>query len=104
MQQVVQILWTAPNFDEAKQISEDLVKERLVACAQILTEMESIYIWKDKLETAKEVQVCLKTTENHFSQIQEYIGQKCSYELPEILKLSVGGSKMYLKWVISNVK
>jgi periplasmic divalent cation tolerance protein len=103
MDQVIHVFWSAANHEEARQISRSLVEKKLVACAQISSEVESIYIWKDELKTASEVKVYLKTIERHFSQIEEYIIKNASYDLPEILKTSVSGSKLYLKWVVNNV-
>ncbi len=103
MDQVIQVFWSAANREEARQVSRELVEKKLVACAQISSEIESVYLWKGSVETSSEVKVYLKTIERHFTEIEEFIIQNSSYELPEILKTSVSGSKLYLKWVISNV-
>ncbi len=103
MDQVIQVFWSAANIDEARTISRDLVEKKLVACAQVSSAIESIYFWKESVQTSSEVKVYFKTIERHFSEIEEFIIQKSSYELPEILKTSVSGSKLYLKWVVTNV-
>jgi len=103
MDQVIHVFWSAANKEEARQISRGLVEKKLVACAQISSEIESIHFWKGEVQTSSEVKVYLKTIERHFIEIEEFIILNCSYELPEVLKTPVSGSKLYLKWVISNV-
>ena len=99
MEKVIQIEWVAANLEEARSISLSLVEKRLVACAQIVPEIESVYLWKGKIETSKEVKVYLKSSKKHFLQIKEFILRNVSYELPEILQITIEGHAPYLKWI-----
>ena len=100
MSEMIEIHWTTGSIDEARRVCRYLVQERLVACAQITPWQESIYMWDNKLETAQESKVTLKTSREHFEAIEKVILDNSSYELPEITwRLVDGGHEEYLKWV-----
>lgn len=99
--QIVYIFWTCRNNGEAKKIVHGLLDQRLIACASIFPEIESIYRWEGKIEESREIKVILKTLATHFDSIQSYIRAHCSYEVPEILQVDIAqGNPAYLSWVI----
>lgn len=101
----VQVLWSAASINEARLVCRYLVEKRLIACAQILPWIESIYMWNNRLDTAQESLVLLKTREEHVSQIEEVIQANTSYEVPEILVTSIdGGLQKYLSWIEESTK
>jgi periplasmic divalent cation tolerance protein len=101
---MIQIQWTAPHVDEARPIIIELLQKKLVACANILSHMESFFTWKDQLESSMEVKVLLKTKEEYFAKIEEIIKSRCSYEVPEILFVRIdGGNRAYFDWVAKEV-
>lgn len=96
----IEVTWTSGSLDEARRISRYLVQERLVACAQIIPWIESIYMWNQQLETAQESKIVLKTRVENYDKIKEIIEQNCKYEVPEILWTRInGGNKGYLDWL-----
>src|SRR5512143_3030267 len=97
---MIQVQWTAASLEEARRIARQLVEKRLVACANLIPHVESIYRWKDKIETAEEVKVLLKTKAEHFSAVKTWIEQNSSYEVPEVSKIQFDEiSSAYAKWV-----
>jgi periplasmic divalent cation tolerance protein len=99
--QVIYVFWTCRDRQEAKEIVRGLLDLRLIACASLFPEVESIYRWEGKIEEGREIKVILKTTAVHFDQIRSYIQARCSYEVPEILQVNIGnGNPSYLSWVI----
>jgi periplasmic divalent cation tolerance protein len=101
----VQISWTAATLEEAREVSSYLVREGLVACANIIPSIESIFLWKGLLEKAQEAKVIFKTRSERFSEVKKCILEKSSYEVPEILKLPIlGGHDAYLAWIDQVVK
>ena len=62
----IQIYWTCGSLDEARKISRQLVEAKLVACANIIPWVESIFIWNDQLDTSQETKVIFKTRDEHF--------------------------------------
>lgn len=96
----IQIHWTCASLEEARKICTLLVEKRVVACAHMIPEMESVFLWKGKIDTAKEVKVVFKTKEHLFEEVKKLILQNCSYEVPEILKTPIlDGHAPYLKWI-----
>ncbi len=99
---MIYIFWSCRDKKEAKKIIEELLDKRLVACASILPEIESIYRWEGKIEESREVKVILKTLVEHYDAIENTILTQCSYEVPEILQVDiVQGNPRYLSWVLS---
>jgi periplasmic divalent cation tolerance protein len=97
---MIYIFWTCKDKEEAKKIIFGLLDKRLVACASILPEVESIYRWEGKIEEGKEVKVIFKTQSKCFDLICSYIIEKGSYQVPEVLQVDVAkGNPRYLSWV-----
>lgn len=99
-EELIEIHWTSGSLDEARRISRYLVQERYVACAQIIPWVESIYMWDNKLETAQESKIILKTRIENYEKIKIVIEQNCKYEVPEITWVKIdGGNKDYMDWL-----
>ncbi len=94
------IFWTCSDVDEARRIGRLLVKQRLVACVNIIPGIQSIYYWEERVASDDEVKVLLKTTKERFDAVREIIEQEASYDLPEITYIELaGGNSAYLDWV-----
>lgn len=94
------IQWTSANIDEARVIARQLVEGKHVACANIIPVVESIYLWKGKVETDQEVKVFFKTREEKFDVVKEFIRNNASYEVSEILKINIDdANEEYLQWI-----
>ncbi|EKE08761.1 MAG: hypothetical protein ACD_17C00008G0002 [uncultured bacterium] len=101
---MIYIFWTCRDKDEAKRIVHELLDRKLIACASIFPEIESIYRWEGKMEEGREIKVILKTLPKCFDAIQKYIQSHCSYEVPEILQVDViQGNPAYLAWVANEI-
>jgi len=100
MSDFIEVHWTSGSIDEARRICRFLVQERLVACAQIIPWIESLYMWNNRLETGQESKVALKTRRERFGRIKEVIQKNSSYEVPEITFVAIeGGNEEYLRWI-----
>ena len=95
------VMVTCGSRAEAKKIARAVVQARLAACANVLgSPVESIYRWKGKVETAKEVLLLAKSTRKRFSALEREIRRMHSYETPEIIALPIAeGSRAYLRWL-----
>ena len=96
----VLILTTLPEALDVDSLVRPLVDEGLVACANILPPMRSVYRWRGEVETAEERQVIFKTTRARVAVVQARLADAHPYELPEFLVLSIAdGSAAYLGWL-----
>jgi len=99
------LLVTTPNRQEAERIAQQLLEAKLIACANIIDSVSSIFRWSEKIEKAEECLVLIKSRRELFEEIAETIKELHSYEVPEILVLPVvDGSKAYFEWMDSCLK
>jgi periplasmic divalent cation tolerance protein len=97
---VLLALSTFPDRETAKRISDQIVTEKFAACANILPGIESIYRWKEKIETANETLVFFKLSEDRQSTFQEKLRSLHPYDVPEIIFFPISsGLPEYLRWV-----
>ena len=103
--QIVLALSTFPDRETAQRISNQLVTEKFAACANILPPVESIYRWKEKIETGNETLVFFKLSEGRQSAFQEKLRSLHPYEVPEITFVPVSkGLPEYLAWVADSCR
>ena len=96
-------LSTFPDAETARRISNQLVTEKFVACANILPAVESIYRWKENIESANETLVFFKLSEDRQAAFQEKLRSIHPYEIPEIIFIPIShGLPEYLRWVADN--
>lgn len=100
MSEFIEIRWTCATIDEGRKVARYLVQERLVACAQIVPWLESIYMWNNQLETTQESKVLLKTHRRHYERIVRTILENSTYQVPEIIYFTIeGGNPSYMQWL-----
>ena len=100
MSEFIQIQWCCGSLNEARKVCRFLIQERYAACANIIPWVESIFMWDNKLETAQETKVLIKTRMENYDVIREVITSNTSYELPEITFTKIdGGSEEYMSWL-----
>lgn len=96
----IQVYWTCGDIDEARQIASYLVEKRLVACANIIPNVESFFYWENEVQSEQEVIVLFKTLKEKFEEVKKEIQKRASYDVPAILQLPiVGGNEEYLSWL-----
>ena len=96
----VVIFVTAASEQEAASIGKHLVEEGLVACANIIPQIRSIYRWKCDICDERETLIMIKSREELFEKIRSRIRELHSYEVPEITAISLEkGDADYLQWI-----
>ena len=101
----VVIFITTSTKKEAKKISNNLLKEKLVSCVNIIKGVNSHFWWKGKIESANEVLLIAKTESRFFNDIVKIVKTLHSYEVPEIIALPIiDGNKDYLNWISKSIK
>ncbi len=100
MTEFIVIFVTTSSEQEAERIADDLVQSRLVACANIVRGIRSIFRWKGAVQKEEESLLILKSRSERFRLIEERISALHSYETPEVISLPVlDGSSPYLQWI-----
>ncbi len=90
---------TLENEEDAEELARKIVEHKLGACIQI-SKIKSIYNWKGKLETSNEFKLEIKTSEDKYKELEEFIIKNHKYELPEIVAVKIEkGNEKYLNWV-----
>ncbi len=85
---------------EATKIAQSLLKERLIACANIVGPVSSLFWWEGKINKANEFLVIMKSRKNLFKKLSERVKELHSYEVPEVITLPVTeGLPSYLNWL-----
>ena len=96
------VLMTAPDAETAQRVARALVDERLIACANVLPGVTSIYRWEGAVHTDAECLVVMKTREALVPRLMERATALHPYEVPELLSLSVTeGLPAYCHWVLN---
>lgn len=74
-----------PSRESAREIAGILLDERLIACANILGEMESLFEWKGERGSDTEIGVLFKTVSNQSDRLIKRLGELHPYDTPAIV-------------------
>lgn len=100
MTDILVVLCTFANEQDAMRVGSSVVEARLAACINVLPGLRSIYRWKGAVEHADEVLALIKTTRNGFPALRDRLKELHNYDTPEIVAVPVlDGLADYLDWV-----
>ena len=94
------VMTTVPDLSEAGSLSEKILNEKLAACVQILPPMMSVYVWQGAVQRESEHLLLIKTLEDRFEPLRDFILANHSYETPEVISVQAESvSDGYLAWM-----
>jgi len=97
------LLMTAPDQEKAAEIARALVTEGLIACANVVPKIRSIYRWEGKVCDEAEVLVIMKAPRAKFEALSQRVRGLHPYTTPELIELDVTrGLPSYLEWVLAS--
>lgn len=100
-ERVVLIYTTFPSPTVAEAIAADLLERRLIACANILGGMVSIYAWQGVRHRDDETVMILKTRASLIDAVTAGVRAGHPYDNPAIVAFeTAGGSVPFLDWVL----
>ncbi|MEM2912147.1 MAG: divalent-cation tolerance protein CutA [Candidatus Bathyarchaeia archaeon] len=99
MEEIV-VLVTTSSKEEAEKIVRGLLEEKLIACANIIGPVHSLFWWQGKIDIAQEHLILMKTRKDLFDKLSKRVKALHSYEVPEIIAIPiVKGFKPYMEWL-----
>jgi periplasmic divalent cation tolerance protein len=99
------VFCTVGSEENAHQIANALVEDKLAACVNVIPGLLSFYRWQGMIHRDQEWLLMIKSTEEAFEKLEQRIKELHTYTVPEIIALPViQGSMDYLNWMGENVK
>ena len=74
-----------PDAECARTIAGSLLEEKLIACANIMPAIESVFTWKGAVSSETESGVLFKTTAEHLDAVTARLAELHPYETPAIM-------------------
>jgi len=98
------VLVTGPDMETLVSLARTLLAERLIACANVVGGVRSIFRWQGEVAEEDEALAILKTTEPRLAALRARVLELHPYDVPEFLALPVSvGAEAYLDWVAASV-
>ncbi len=94
------VFTTVSTTEEAESLAKKIVEAELAACVQVLPQMKSFYFWEGEVQNDAEHLLLIKTLEEKYSELEDFINENHSYDVPEIVAIqSESVSEGYLAWM-----
>ncbi len=96
------VLTTVPDISVGEYVVRELIEERLIACANLLPSVTSMFRWDAEIKQEMEILVLMKTSHSNVPRLYARVSELHPYKVPELLTLSVeSASNAYRRWVLS---
>lgn len=100
---ILGVLYTTVSDNAtAEKIVVDLLQQRLIACANIIPKINSIYLWNGEICKNKEVGIILKTNKKLIQKVSEELKRIHPYEVSCIIEFreTEAFNKDYIDWIL----
>ena len=99
------VLMTTPTREEAEKTARSLLNQRLIACANVIGPISSLFWWKEKISQESEFLVLMKSSEVLFEELTMAVKQMHSYDVPEIVAAPIAKCEhSYLEWLSDSLR
>jgi periplasmic divalent cation tolerance protein len=103
--EAIQVVTTTAERKDADALAKAVLDKRLGACVQISGPIDSSYWWNNRLETAREWTLTIKTRRDLYKPLEKLLLELHPYDQPEIIATAcVEISAGYQKWLSEQVK
>ena len=101
--EVCQVQVSVGDREAALMLARSAVAAGLAACGQVGGPIRSVYRWQGQVEEADEWMVTFKTRLSRYQEIEAFIKEQHSYEVPEIICTPIAmGNSAYIEWLINS--
>lgn len=91
---------TAQDKAQAERLAMSLLEARLIACANIIEQVTSLYRWQGRIERGSECVLIAKTVEAHATAVIDAVKSMHSYDCPCVVALPIAaGNPAFLEWI-----
>lgn len=91
---------TFPDKESALNMANQLIKNKLAGCCNLICNIHSIYSWNNNIENAEEFVLIIKTIEEKKEPLIDFIQTNHPYKIPCILNLVDGTiNSDYFNWL-----
>ncbi|MDX1940256.1 MAG: divalent-cation tolerance protein CutA [Saprospiraceae bacterium] len=98
------IIYITHNSEaEAKRMSDHLLQQKLVACANIFP-ISSAYWWEGMIQYEGEWVSIVKTILENWEKVKSAVEKVHSYDVPCIMKIEVEANEAYEQWIRNEVE
>jgi periplasmic divalent cation tolerance protein len=102
---VALVLMSVPDTAVGKRLAMQLLEERLIACANIVPGVTSVYRWEGEVQVEGENLVVMKTRPGLLDALVARATELHPYDLPELLALPVShGLPAFCRWVMDETE
>ncbi|MEI6328306.1 MAG: divalent-cation tolerance protein CutA [Pseudanabaena sp.] len=102
-QNLIVIMTTLPDMDQASNIAKILIEEGLAFCVQVMPSMTSIYRWKEEVCLEPEHLVLIKAIASNYEALAIRLKSLHPYEIPEIIAIpAIAVDRDYLNWAMQS--
>lgn len=97
-------LTTCPTPEVATKLAQEVVKQQLAACVNIIPGIQSIYHWQGDVTQDSESLLIMKTQQQQLISLESLIKNHHPYEIPEFITITIdSGSQAYLDWITTSL-
>ncbi len=107
MHEAILVMISCEDKSQAERIGEQLLKNKLAACTQIVSHADSMFLWpprKNQIDYADEALLLVKTLDEKWPKLEREVLRLHTYENPEIIAIPLlRVTKRYLVWLKSEL-
>jgi periplasmic divalent cation tolerance protein len=103
--ELVVVFSTVPDRETGVRIGRALVEEHLIACANLVPGLTSIYRWEGEVRADDELLLIMKTARARTPALTDRFAELHPYAVPELITLPVvSGLPAYCAWVATETE
>ena len=91
-------------MEKAEEMARAIVEKRMAACVNIIPGLSSYYWWDDKVKSAAEAMLVIKTTPAKVDELAAFVKEHHPYDVPELITIPIAeGLPEYVSWIIDEM-